>query len=244
MIGPAAADPMFPNSIVSNDIDFIAEDDPEAGFCLQFAGTTRAEMPDKRNDILFVEDVLVFRVVFAEGDVEVWVHPDVGGRAKAEALIDPVIRSVARLPQPMRALLNHVVVHDGKETAFAEDLGRFFVMYSENIRERVSMNDISETVFHEAVHATLDVPHSSSDAWISAQHADGSFVTSYAAEFPGQEDLAESTLFAWTVLKHPGRLTPAIEANVRGLMPNRLAFFETLFDKWEPPSPTDAAPKC
>lgn len=51
MLGPASADPIFPNSVVSNDIDFIREDDPEAGFCLNFVGTSRAEMPDKRTDI-------------------------------------------------------------------------------------------------------------------------------------------------------------------------------------------------
>lgn len=182
--------------------------------------------------------------MFAEGDVEVWVHPDVGSKADAEALIDPVIRSVARLPQPMRALLRHVVVHEGNETAFAEDLGRFFVMYSENIRDRVSTRDISETVFHEAIHATLDVPHASGEAWLSAQRADGGFVTSYAAEFPAQEDLAESALFAWTVLKHPGRLSSTMEASVRSLIPNRIAFFDTLFEGWEPANSTAPAPQC
>ena len=41
--------------------------------------------------------------------------------------------------------------------------------------------------------------------------------------------MAESALFAWAVLQHPGRLPASIEAEVRRIMPNRLAFFDDLF---------------
>jgi hypothetical protein len=244
-IGTVAAEPLFHNSVVSNDLDFIREDDPEAEFCLQYLGASRAEMPDKRSDILFVDDVHIFRAVFAQSNaIEIWVHPEVGDKTDAEAIVDPVLRAIARLPQPMRELLNHAVIHEGNETAFSEDRGRFFVMYTENIRSRISTQDISETVFHESVHATLDIPHAASSEWQAAQEADGDFVTEYAQKFPKQEDMAESALFAWTVLKHPGRLPPEIEARVAGLIPNRLAYFQELFRDWEPVSSQDAGLEC
>ena len=41
--------------------------------------------------------------------------------------------------------------------------------------------------------------------------------------------MAESALFAWTMLLHPGRFPQNIEARVRQIMPNRLAFFKELF---------------
>lgn len=244
-IGTAAAEPLFHSSVVSNDLDFIREDDPEAEFCLQYLGASRAEMPDKRSDILFVDDVHVFRAVFAQSNaIEIWVHPEVGAKADAQSIADPVLRAIARLPQPMRELLNHAVIHEGNETAFAEDRGRFFVMYTENIRSRISSQDISETVFHESVHATLDVPHAASPEWQAAQEADGDFVTEYAREFPEKEDLAESALFAWTVLKHPWRLPPEIEAKVVEVMPNRLAYFQELFRDWQPVLPPDSGFEC
>lgn len=244
-VPPALAEPLFPNSVVSNDLDFIREDEPGANFCLRYEGVSRAEMVDKRHDNLFADDVLIFNAIFDGGkSVGIWVHPDVGDKAKAETLIDPVIRAVARLPEPMRNLLSHVVIHEGNETAFAEDLGRFFVMYSENIRSRIATNDISETVFHESVHATLDVPHASSAEWIAAQTADGQFVTEYAAEHPGAEDMAESALLAWAMLKYPGRLPPEVDSKVAALMPNRLAYFESLFANWEVPRPQTNGTPC
>jgi hypothetical protein len=242
---PALAEPLFPNSVVSNDLDFIREDEQGANFCLRYVGVSRAEMPDKRHDILFADDVLIFSANFDGGkSVGIWVHSDVGDKAEAEKLVDPVVRAVARLPEPMRNLLSHVVIHEGNETAFSEDIGRFFVMYSENIRSRISTNDISETVFHESVHATLDVPHASSADWIAAQQADDQFVTDYAAELPEDEDMAESALFAWAMLKFPGRLSPDVETKVAALMPNRLAYFKSLFGNWEVPRAQTDAPLC
>lgn len=244
-VTPALTDPLFPNSVVSNNLDFIREDEPGANFCLRYEGSSRAEMADKRHDILFADDVLIFNAIFDGGkSVGIWVHPDVGDKAEAEKLIDPVVRAVARLPEPMRNLLSHIVIHEGNDTAFAEDLGRFFAMYSENIQSRIATNDISETVFHESVHATLDVPHASSAEWIAAQQADGQFVTEYAAEYPEGEDMAESALFAWAMLKYPGRLPPEVESKVAALMPNRLAYFESLFDSWEVPRAQSDAPPC
>lgn len=241
----AYTEPMFPNSVVSNDLDFIRENDPGVHFCLRFEGRSRAEMPDKRTDVLFVDNVLLFSALFADGDdLAVWVHPDVGDKGDAEEYARPVALAVGRLPSQMRLSLERVVIHNGDETAFAEDLGRFFVLYSKNIRSRISTRDLSETVFHEAVHATLDEPHASSAEWMAAQQADGAFITEYGGLDPKGEDMAESALFAWTLLKHPGRLPPEIEAKAASLIPSRIAFFEDLFKDWEPPQSNGKAPAC
>ncbi len=241
----AAAEPLFPNSVASNDLDFITEDDPAAAFCLRFDGLTRAEMPDKRNDLLFADDVQVFTATYSDDThVGIWVHPDIATEEEATALAAPVAEAVAKLPTAMRSLLNHVVIHAGDETAFSEDIGRFFVLYSDNIRSRISTNDLQETVFHESVHATIDVPHAQSAEWLAAQTADGAFVTTYAAENPADEDMAESALFAWAMVKHPDRLPPETQAAVAALMPNRLAYFEKLFADFALPDPATPAPPC
>jgi hypothetical protein len=242
---PLAAEPLYPNSVTSNDLDFIHDDDPAAAFCLRFTGLAQAEMPDKRHDDLFADDVRVFAASYSDGtQVELWVHPSIATEVEATALVTPVAQAIARLPSQMRGLLNHVVIHNGDETAFAEDVGRFFVLYSDNIRARISTHDLQETVFHESVHATLDVPHSDSDGWRAAQIDDGQFLTTYAAENPDDEDMAESALFAWAMIKHPGRLPPEIETAVTALIPNRLAYFEGLFVEWPLPDPAAPAPPC
>lgn len=129
----------------------------------------------------------------------------------------------------MRSKLDHVVIHKGDEVAFGEKGGHLFVLYSDNIRTRIRNHDLEETVFHESVHATLDAKYLRARKWRNAQRADGAFITVYAANLPEKEDLAESALFAWTMLVHPGRLPARVEQRVRDIMPNRLAFFENLF---------------
>jgi len=241
----ALAEPLFPNSVASNDLDFITASDPAAAFCLRFDGRTRAEMPDQRNDILLAADVRVFTATYSDDTaVGLWVHPDIATDEEATALVTPVAEAVAKLPTAMRSLLNHVVIHAGNETAFSEDIGRFIILYSDNIRSRISTNDLQETVFHESVHATIDIPHAESGDWLAAQSADAAFVTTYAAENSADEDMAESALFAWAMVKHPGRLPPETEAAVAALMPNRLAYFDALFADMPLPDPARSAPPC
>lgn len=242
---PALADPLFPNSVTSNDLDFIHDADPAAAYCLRLTGRMRAEMPDKRHDELFADDVRIFAAAFGDGPtVELWLHPAIVTEEEATTLATAVADAVAKLPTGMRALLHHVVIHDGDETAFAEDKGRFFILYADSIRARLSTHDLQETVFHESVHATLDIPHAESAAWRAAQTADAAFLTTYAAENPEDEDMAETALFAWAVLNHPGRLPPEIKAAVTALVPARLAYFDGLFATLPPPDPAIPAPPC
>ncbi len=46
--------------------------------------------------------------------------------------------------------------------------------------------------------------------------------------------MAESALFAWTLLFHRGRLPGSVEDKVRKIMPNRLAFFRNVFGERRP----------
>ncbi|MEM8980574.1 MAG: hypothetical protein AAGD04_13890 [Pseudomonadota bacterium] len=224
------AEPLFPNSVVSNNLDFIKTNDQSVYRCLAFQGRERAEMPDKRKDQLFADNTYIFEAKYTDGTtIGLWVHPDFGSQANARKSALPVAQAVGKLPTFMRATLNHVVVHKGDETAFAEDQGHFFVMYSDNIRTRIRNNDLEETVFHESVHATLDAAHLKSRAWRKAQRADKGFVTEYAKDNSRKEDMAESALFAWAMLQHEGRLPASVEADVREVMPARLSFFEKLF---------------
>ena len=187
-------------------------------------------MPDKRRDELFANGVFSYSAQFEDGtSVEIWVHPDVGSREAARKLALQAADPIGKLPTIMRSRLDHVVIHEGDETAFAEDRGRFFVLYSENMANRLRNHDLEETVFHEAVHATLDHPRLKSAEWKDAQRADGGFVTRYARRNPNKEDMAESALFAWALLIHPGRLPEMIEQRVNSIMPNRLKYFRTIF---------------
>ena len=233
--GQSASEPIFPNSVVSNDLEFIMSGDPGVFSCIKYEGKIRAEMPDRRRDELFADGVFSYSAKYKDGtSVGIWVHPDVSSQGAAHKLALQAAGPVGKLPTVMRSKLDHVVIHKGNLPAYAEDEGRFFVLFSENMATRLRNHDLEETVFHESVHATLDYPMLASAAWKKAQRTDADFVTEYARDRPEKEGMAESALFAWALLLHPGRLPGAVEDKVRQIMPNRLEFFRNVFAERRP----------
>lgn len=147
----ASAGPLFENSVVSNDIDFIMVSDPATPGCLRYLGQSSREMPGALDaDELIAAAVYTFEVEFADqSQVGIWVHPSVGTRQNAEELADLFVRPLGQLPTVMRQRLSHLVIHSGYHAAFGEHLGHFFVMYADNVRARIATHDLEETVFHE-----------------------------------------------------------------------------------------------
>lgn len=234
----ASAEPLFYSSVTSNDIDYIRTSDPDAFACLTVQGRARMEMPDKRGGALFADNVLVFEARYLDGKrLGLWAHPDLGDAKRSMTIALPVARAVGKLPDFMRNRLSHIVLHRGDETAFGESEGRFFVLYSENVAKRVQSRDLEETVFHESVHATLDSRHLRDGKWRRAQRSDGTFITGYAQDNLGKEDLAETMLLAYTALLYPGRMPAKVELALYEHVPNRMKYFTNLLAKHDKPMP-------
>ena len=229
----ALAEPLYPNSVVSNDLDFIQPNDPGACWSIEEKGSGRTEMFDPRTDELFVEGAIQFNATYPGQTIRINVHPDVADPAQRA---EQAAASMSRLPVPMRRALRYVNIHDGDGTAWAEHAGRFFTLYDDNMAVRLSEHDLDETVFHETAHVALDPMLGTDPDWASNAAADGGFITEYAARLPDREDIAESALFAWTMTFHPGRLPADIEAAVRQIMPNRLEYLGNVMEEFEPPS--------
>lgn len=226
------ADPLYPNSIASNDLDFIKTDDSGACWSITESGGGRTEMYDPRRDLLFVEGAFHFDVTFPKQKIRINVHPDVSS-SKRRAM--EAAASVSRLPIRMRNSLRYVNILDGDGAAWEDASGGFFTLYDGLMERRLAEHDLDETVFHESAHVALDPIFSGDPDWRSNQALDGDFITNYAAEKPKKEDIAESALFAWTMLFHPGRLPKDVEASVRDIMPNRLEYLSNMLKDFEPP---------
>lgn len=230
-----AGEPLFPNSVVSNDIDFILGTDPDAFTNLVFIGREDHEMPGSASGNLFDEDTFVFEATFSNGfQLEIWCHSSFITEEAAQEYADKLCPRLGKLPIVQRDMLDHVVIHTGNHTAFAETQGHFFVLYAQNMDARISTHDLEETVFHESVHASIQDIYEDDPAWTSAQAADPSFVTEYAQQHPHLEDMPESALFAYTFITHPGRLSSDIEDWLIENIPNRIEFFRNIY----PASPT------
>ncbi len=226
-----AQDPLFPNSVVSNDIDFITDDDPDAFESLVFVGLDNKEMPgDPSGGGLFDTNTFVFESRFTDGGaVEIWCHSTFGSQAAAREYADKLCPRLGKLPGFQRNLLDHVVIHNGDDGAFAEIEGQFFILYSDNMDKRISTHDLEETVFHESVHASYQFMYQNDVTWLDAQSQDPTFVTDYAQQNPAIEDIAESALFAYTLITHPGRLSQNVEDWLQANIPNRLEWFGMLY---------------
>lgn len=222
--------PLFRNSIVSTDIDFIRKGDPNAYKSMEFLGRKKKEMPDSRSEILIDKEAFVFKLTFSDkSTVEVWAHSSFKSHEKAKKQVVKLHGPLGKLPGFMRKKIKHVVVHKGNEVAFAENGDQFFVLYSQNMDTRINNNDLEETVFHESVHATLEDKYKNDKTWLNAQKNDKAFITEYAQENPEKEDLPETAIFAYTYKKHPNRLNKKTKDWMKKNIKERLAFFDTVF---------------
>ena len=72
-IPPAAlaALPPYPNSVASNDLDFILEDDPGSCWSISEVGVGQTEMYDPRRDALIVDGAIRYDVTYPEQ--ELWI---------------------------------------------------------------------------------------------------------------------------------------------------------------------------
>lgn len=224
-------EPLYTNSIVSTDIDFITSEDLNTFTNIQYLGQETKEMPDQRNDVLIDNATYTFRAFFNTSDtVDIWVHSSFLSQDEAQKYAQMVVDPLGKLPQVMRKDLDHVVIHKGDETAFGESEGHFFVLYSENMITRINNHDLEETVFHESVHATLESIYKDDPKWISAQKNDNCYITKYGALKPALEDLPETAIFAYTMIIHAGRLSTDIEEWITTNNSNKLLFFKEIFN--------------
>lgn len=225
-----AQDPLFPNSVVSNDIDFIFDTDPDAFVSLEFLGIEdNVEMPSSISEELFDNGTFMFEATFSnDKKVGIRCHSSFLTQEAAQVYAEKLCPRLGKLPFLQRDLLNYVVIHNGDATAFAEETVNFFVLYSENMDARISTHDLEETVFHESVHASFQTDYEDGAAWLDAQMNDPTFVTEYGQNVL-REDMAETALFAYTYFVSPGRLSSDIETWLETNIPNRMAFFEELY---------------
>jgi hypothetical protein len=68
-------------------------------------------------------------------------------------------------------------------------------------------------------------------AWQAAVASDADWITQYAKDNPGGEDLAEHALFAYTLIFHPERIPEPDRTWIQQKIPNRIAYLRTIFER-------------
>ena len=230
----AVADAPLYDSSSDTVFDVITESDASAFACLVSKGSSPRQMWDKRIDAEYSVSAYVFEARFLDGQtIEVAVNPEFGSDTKAASEAKRIARPLGRLPYGVRSGLEFIGIHKGTPT-FSAGAGKMFA-YAERTDQRIAEHRLEETLFHEAVHVTLDPVHATAENWIAAQLKDGRFLTSYAEQNPTREDLAETSIFAFAILFHPGRFPPVDTSDVLAAVPARVAYLKTVFSEFESP---------
>lgn len=236
-----------PEVAVPTPFDYIHADDPSAFVSVEYLGFLPREIPSQGTP-----NVYVYRASFTDSpDMEMYMggtnlkdSSTYANEAAARVDVDRYTPRLGKLPLVYRRNIHHMIGYpgngtdDASENLEAEDSGHFFMIFKDRATSRITQNRLEESFFHEASHASVQ-RHGSEDAltlddfdwlassqWAAAKAADDAFITDYAAT-ADQEDFAESALFAYTLMKHPERLAPDIEAIIAQI-PNRIAFFQDL----------------
>lgn len=221
VVGYANSAPPF-SSTADTVFDIIKTTDDTQFLCLTYEGRTIRQMWDKRIDNESDLNVFLFKAYFTEGPtIDIILNPEFETVENARAEADRYTRGLGQLPLVFRHGIKQFGIHMGNE-GFHGGPGKIF-MYQDKTTLRISQKHLEESIMHESAHASLDALYRDSPEWRAAQQKDGTFVTKYAARHPDGEDLAESALFAYALLEHPGRIPPVDSRDIVNSMSARIS---------------------
>lgn len=132
--------------------------------------------------------------------------------------------AIGRLPAFYFADLETVWIHDGEELAGG---GNNNILIHTVQGERYMADGIlEELLLHEGAHTSLDSRHADNPAWLEAQRADGTFLSTYAQDNPSREDIAES-IGPWLAVRFfRDRIDPDLAVLIETTIPNRLRYLD------------------
>lgn len=239
-LAAAQVEPPF-DATADTVFDIIRQDDPTQFVCLTYEGRETRQMWDKRLDGESDLNVYLFRAYFEQGpSIDIILNPEFTNPETARAEAMRYTRGLGQLPLVFRQGIKQFGIHKGNKS-FHAGPGKIF-MYQDKTSLRIKQKHLEESLMHEATHASLDRKHALSAPWLAAQASDKGFVTRYAARRPEGEDLAETALFAFGLLRHPGRIPPADSKAILARIPARIAVVRDILDNGPQLAPAPTPP--
>jgi len=209
------------------DPDLIVGSDPSTLRSLDYTGLDTRRMFDRRADAFVLTDAYLFDATF-EGAmvVEVQVNTEFDDAATAERHARFYARAIGQLPAGLRTRVETVWIHRGDQPFGGGNDN--ILIHTGKAAEYLHDGVLEEILMHEAAHTSLDPVHAAADGWLAAQAADGGFISDYARDHPGREDVAESFGPFFAVRHRPERISRSMAKTIQATMPNRIEFFDRL----------------
>ncbi len=223
-LDPGPSPPPFGGTIFI-DPDIITESDPTAFSGLMPAGRGSRTMFDRRVEGWITVDAFLFDAAFDDGlATEVQVNPEFGDSASARVEAETYATAIGRLPTALREDVRTVWIHRGVEPFGGGNDN--ILIHTGQAGLYVADGILEETLVHEAAHTSLDAEHATAPGWLAAQAADGTFISSYAADFPLREDVAESFVPYLAARYRADRISPTLLDTILRTIPNRIAYLD------------------
>jgi len=232
------------DSTVSTAFDIIQRSDVSSFSCLNYMGRLERQVWDKRVDGEPEINTFLFHAHYSDGTyIKIVLNPEFENVESARLEAKRYTHAIGQLPVILRQGIRYFGIHKGNKGFHAGN--EQIIVYSDRASIRIKDDHLEESLFHEAVHASWDEELRLSREWRQAQKIDGRFLTKYAENSPEREDLAETALFAFALLHHPGRIPPVDTQVIESTVPERIEFIGNLFLTDQPVLAAVAAnPEC
>lgn len=222
-----SADPPFSGTVYFDE-GALRPIDPTVFRELENRGMGRRLMFDRRVDDWVTLNAFLFQAFFNDGlEIEVQVNPEFGSVDAAREEAGKFMYAVGQLPTILRKQVKTIWIHEGRERLGGGNDN--ILIYSDSADQHIRNNTLEEALFHEATHSSIDAMFENDEEWLDAQKADGGFISDYARAHPNREDVAESLLPAYVLIRFPERLSEATKEKIARAMPNRMKLFGRIF---------------
>ncbi|MCH2508620.1 MAG: hypothetical protein MK035_09160 [Dehalococcoidia bacterium] len=216
---------------IPNTSEIINESDPTSFNTLTKISDDTRRMFDRRNGWITVTPFL-FHATFTDGKIiEVQVNPEFESVETAREIALMYVGPIGRLPTILLQDVETIWIHKGNEP-FGGGNNNLLIHHKQGL-EYMEYGNLEEAFFHEACHTSLDAYHYN-NSWEAAQKADGSFISTYARDYPTQEDVAESFPMYYALRYKSSRIPQALKDTIIKTIPNRIIYFDKNLADLEP----------
>ncbi len=202
--------------------DAFTNEDSTAFIETEYQGQESRWVFDRRSGYIEI-DAYVFTAGFTDTcpDWDMIVNPEFS-REKAKELADKYAFHIGQMPMCVRTGISGAVIHDGDNLWGGGD--PLTIHHGQGLSYE-SSGIITETMIHEATHASFDYRFYTSE-WQEAADADGEYISSYARDNPTSEDHSE-TFLCWLVARYKeDRISSRDYNTITTTVPNRLEWYD------------------
>jgi len=225
---PSSATPPYSGTIF-NFPNTVTASDPTSFTGIRYAGQGSRLMFDGRGERYITVNAWLFTASFLDhSNVEFRFNPEFS-YSDAYAQASKFGGALGRIPEVFRSRVDIFDFNRGSSAQGGRGGGNFarrsMSLNTDYAAEKESEGILEELFIHEGSHASLDGYHAIAREWICAENDDRKFISTYARDNPGREDVAESVLPWLAVTYRANRINQNDVNTIKGTIPNRIAYF-------------------